>query len=101
MEVSVLVEHLAVERVALVISPCDGGAFEQNLVVLAYLNVKTADRTTYRPYGERLILMVARHGGEALGETVANDHVDSDRMHEALHLLRHRGSRRGEYVGML
>ena len=49
MEVSVLVEHLAVERVALVISPCDGGAFEQNLVVLAYLNVKTADRATYRP----------------------------------------------------
>ena len=44
--------------------------------------------------------MVARNGGEALRQTVTNDHTDADRVDKLFHFGRHISSRRGKDVGV-
>ena len=45
--------------------------------------------------------MVAGDGGKTLGQSVANDHVESDAVYERLHFWRYHSTRRWEDVGIV
>ena len=89
MEISVFGEGLCVEMVSLVVSLCDCRTFEENLAVLANLDVDAFYRAAYRAYGERLVAMVAGNGSKALCESVADNHINADGMDEYLHFRRY------------
>ena len=88
-------------RVFFVVARRDGLAAEQYLIVLAKLYLYLVNKAAYRPYCDGLARYVARHGGQALGQTIAHHHVDAGGMGKHLHLGRHGGAGCGEEVGTL
>lgn len=86
MEEAVGVECLRIGCVALEVAFCDGWAFEQNLVVLADLDLDALNGPTYGSDGERLAQMVAGHGSQTLGEAVADIEGNTDGVDKLLHL---------------
>ena len=76
----------------------DGIAFEENLVVLAELHLHTIKRTTDGTERNSLIPAVARHGGSALGESIARNHQNACRANKLLDDRRNGSSGSGEEV---
>ena len=86
MEEAVGVECLRIGCVALEVALGDGRTLEQNLVVLADLDLDALNGPTYGSDGERFAQMVAGHGSQTLGEAVADIEGNTDGVDKFLHL---------------
>ena len=101
MEEAVGIEGPLVELRPVVIAFRDRRTFQENLVILTYLNLYTVDGATAGSYRERLVLIIARHRGKTLCQAVTNNHEDADAVNELFHLLRELSSGCREDVRML
>ena len=101
LEVSVGSEGLLGEVLTVVIASGNRRTLEQNLFVLANLDVDAFDGNTHTAYCPGLAQVVTADRCQRLRETIAYYHVDTDRMNELLHMRADGSACRGEEMGIL
>ena len=88
-EIAILGKRLCVGLGTVIIALRDGRTLKQHLALFRDLKVDAAHRIAHRTNGVSLALVVTAHGGQALCQAVANNHIYAHRVDKLFNLGRH------------